>query len=77
MFLAIFFLCGAAPSASYSAQWSEPPELCEDDFIDIVDSSHSCNEETLTGLLAGMAVSKHYLHAYITNLQACMVPVCT
>ena len=67
--LAIFFLCVAAPSASYSAQWSEPPQLCEDSFItiivDITDSSFSCDEEKLTGLLAGLAVStKCYCTGY-------------
>ena len=57
MLLTIFFLCGAVPSASYSEGWNEPPELCKDDFTNISDSSHSCNENTLTSLLAGMAVS--------------------
>ena len=53
VFLALFFLCGASPSASYSSQWSEPPYLCQDDQFT---TSYSCEEDILTALLAVLSV---------------------
>ena len=56
--LAIFFLCGSAPSASYSSQWGEPLDLCdEDNAIFRFNDSLSCEHMRLTWLLAGLAVS--------------------
>ena len=55
--LGIFFLGGAASSASYSSQWNEPPLVCEDAFIDeLGQPSFSCDEEILGGQLAALAV---------------------
>ena len=52
--LALFLLSGAAPSASYSSQWGEPPTLCDES---ISSSALTCNDIRLTGLMGGLAVS--------------------
>ena len=51
--LAIFLLSGAASAASYSAQWSEPPTLCDDS---ISSAALECDHEKLTGMLGAIAV---------------------
>jgi hypothetical protein len=55
--LAIFFLCGMAPAASYSAQWGEPPPVCA-----VLDSSEfnntlgfTCDDQELTAELASLS----------------------
>ena len=55
--LAIFFLSGMAPAASYSAKWAEPPPLCE--TLNAVDNplGLTCDEQELTAELASLSVS--------------------
>ena len=55
--LAIFFLCGMAPAASYSAQWGKPPLPCA-----VLGSSNNtvgftCDDQELTAELASLSVS--------------------
>ena len=57
MILAIFFLSGMAPAASYSAKWAEPPPLCEDAFENSLGTGLSCDEQELTAELASLSVS--------------------
>ena len=52
--LAVFLLSGAASAASYSAQWSKPPPLCDDS---ISSAALECDQDKLTGMLGGIAVS--------------------
>ena len=63
MFLAIFFLCGMAPAASYSSQWGKPPRLCDfesfevgDEIRDELGSGLTCDELELTAELASLSV---------------------
>ena len=67
--LAVFFLGGGGAAASYSSQWSGPPEICEEAIIQFLKETledagttvsgitFTCDEEILTGQLAGLAVS--------------------
>jgi hypothetical protein len=64
VFLAIFFLCGMAPAASYSAQWGEPPTLCDFDAFSVSDelkeelgSRLTCDDQELTAELASLSVA--------------------
>ena len=78
--LAVFFLCGGAVAAAYSGQWSEPPQLCEEVFINLLKEnlanagtstagiSLSCGEETLAGQLAGLAVRAYYIYRMVFYL---------
>lgn len=68
--LAVFFLCGAIAAAVYGGQWSEPPQVCTEGFIDTIKGifenagistagiTFSCEEDTLSGQLGGLAVSR-------------------
>ena len=67
--LAVFFLSGAMAAAVYAGQWSEPPQVCTEGFIDTIKEifgeagistagiTFSCEEDTLSGQLGGLAVS--------------------
>ena len=63
VFLAIFFLCGMAPAASYSSQWGEPPFLCEalqtPEFMQVTAliDNLTCDDQELTIVLALLSVS--------------------
>ena len=59
--LAIFFLCGMAPAASYASQWGEPPFLCEalqiPEVMEVNTLNLTCDDQELTAVLATLSVS--------------------
>ena len=70
--LAVFLLSGAASAASYSAQWSEPPTVCDDS---ISSAAPECDQDKLAGMLGGIAVSAILANCYMP-WASCLVLLC-
>ena len=61
-------------AASYSAQWGEPPTLCDFDAFSVSDelkeelgSRLTCDDQELTAELASLSVHYHniYIHSFL------------